>query len=107
MGCAAAARVGPAGATATPPPISRKRPDGSWEGLSIELWQEISTLEQSRAANADIPETPEAVLRRIKKLEQDMFRHARELEFEQAAAVRDEIDRLRRHGLGLDGQMSA
>ena len=62
---------------------------------------------RDRDATADIPETPEAVLRRIKKLEQDMFRHARELEFEQAAAVRDEIDRLRRHGLGLDGQMSA
>ncbi|MEM7610057.1 MAG: excinuclease ABC subunit UvrB [Pseudomonadota bacterium] len=51
--------------------------------------------------------TPEAVLKRIKKLEQAMFKHARELEFEQAASVRDEIDQLRRHGLGLQTRQSA
>ena len=29
-------------ATRHVPPFAIKRPDGSWEGLSIELWQEIS-----------------------------------------------------------------
>ncbi|MEO1117497.1 MAG: excinuclease ABC subunit UvrB [Pseudomonadota bacterium] len=62
---------------------------------------------RGREDAAAIPDTPEAVLRKIKKLEQDMFKHARELEFEQAASVRDEIERLRRHGLGLGGQKSA
>ncbi|MEO0616340.1 MAG: excinuclease ABC subunit UvrB [Pseudomonadota bacterium] len=62
---------------------------------------------RGREDAAAIPDTPEAVLRRIKKLEQDMFKHARELEFEQAASVRDEIERLRRHGLGLGSQKSA
>ncbi|MEO1321104.1 MAG: helicase-related protein, partial [Pseudomonadota bacterium] len=63
--------------------------------------------QRGREDAAAIPDTPEAVLRKIKKLEQAMFKHARELEFEQAASVRDEIERLRRHGLGLGGQKSA
>jgi excinuclease ABC subunit B len=45
--------------------------------------------------------TAEQVMKRLKKLEQKMYRHARDLEFEEAAAVRDEIEDLRRFGLGL------
>jgi excinuclease ABC subunit B len=45
--------------------------------------------------------TTEQAIQRLKKLEQKMYRHARDLEFEEAAAVRDEIDELRRFGLGL------
>jgi excinuclease ABC subunit B len=45
---------------------------------------------------------PDDVVKRIRKLEGEMFRHARELEFEQAAALRDEIERLRHQGLGLE-----
>ncbi len=39
----------------------------------------------------------------IKRLEADMYRHARNLEFEQAAALRDELERLRRFELELAG----
>ena len=46
---------------------------------------------------------PEQALRRVKQLEAEMFKHARNLEFEQAARLRDEIDRLKRAGLGLPG----
>jgi excinuclease ABC subunit B len=45
--------------------------------------------------------TPEQVAKRLHKLETEMFRHARELEFERAAELRDEIERLRHEGLGL------
>jgi excinuclease ABC subunit B len=45
--------------------------------------------------------SPEEVAKRIRKLEGEMYRHARELEFEQAARIRDEIEDLRREGLGL------
>jgi excinuclease ABC subunit B len=45
--------------------------------------------------------TPEEVMKRIRKLEGEMYRHARELEFERAAEIRDEIERLRHEGLGL------
>ncbi len=37
------------------------------------------------------PESPEALSKRIKQLETKMYEHARNLEFEQAAALRDEI----------------
>ena len=45
--------------------------------------------------------TPEQALRRIKKLEQEMLKHARNLEFEEAARLRDEIHTLRNIELGL------
>jgi excinuclease ABC subunit B len=41
------------------------------------------------------PLGPERALQRIKQLEERMYRHARELEFEQAAQLRDEIARIR------------
>jgi excinuclease ABC subunit B len=56
---------------------------------------------RGQAAPPDAPLTPDQVMRRVKKLEAEMFRHARNLEFEEAAKLRDEIERLRRSGLGL------
>ncbi|MEI2646581.1 MAG: excinuclease ABC subunit UvrB [Candidatus Competibacter sp.] len=48
-------------------------------------------------------ETPALLMKKIKKLEQEMYRHARDLEFEQAAKLRDEIQRIREFGLGMMG----
>ena len=42
-----------------------------------------------------LPATPEAIAKEIKKLEEAMHSHARNLEFEQAAAMRDQITDLR------------
>ncbi len=47
---------------------------------------------------------PERALQKIKKLEERMFRHARELEFEQAAQLRDEIGRIRAAVFGIPPQ---
>ena len=46
-------------------------------------------------------ETPALLMKKIKQLEQTMYRHARDLEFEEAAKLRDEIQRIRQLGLGL------
>ncbi len=46
-------------------------------------------------------ESPAKLIARIKKLEHQMYQHARDLEFEQAARIRDEIQRIRRLGLGI------
>ncbi len=43
--------------------------------------------------------SPEEALREISRLEQRMLKHARDLEFEDAARLRDEIDRLRQRSL--------
>jgi excinuclease ABC subunit B len=51
-----------------------------------------------RAADtADL--SPEQVLAKIQQLEKRMYQHARELEFEEAARLRDQISGLRREGL--------
>ncbi|MDA1107703.1 MAG: excinuclease ABC subunit UvrB [Proteobacteria bacterium] len=44
---------------------------------------------------------PAKMMQKIKKLEQQMHKHARNLEFEQAAQIRDEIHALQEHQLGL------
>ena len=46
---------------------------------------------------------PEQIARRIKQLEAEMLRKARNLEFEAAARLRDEIEQLKRAELGLPG----
>ncbi len=45
--------------------------------------------------------SPEQLTKRIKKLEQQMYRHARNMEFEDAARLRDEIRHMQKAGLGL------
>jgi excinuclease ABC subunit B len=40
-------------------------------------------------------------VRQIKKLEGEMFKKARNLEFEEAARLRDEIERMKQIELGL------
>ncbi len=50
---------------------------------------------------------PEALVRQIKKLEAEMYKKAHNLEFEEAARLRDEIERLKQVELGLAGHASA
>jgi excinuclease ABC subunit B len=50
--------------------------------------------------------SPEEIVKRIRKLEGEMYRHARELEFERAAELRDEIERLKREELGLASDLA-
>ena len=46
--------------------------------------------------------SPELLMKRIKKLEEKMYQHARDLDFEEAAKVRDEINRIQNQQLGFD-----
>jgi len=45
--------------------------------------------------------TPSQLTKKIKELEHQMYQHAQDLEFEEAALIRDEIRRVEEHGLGL------
>jgi excinuclease ABC subunit B len=56
---------------------------------------------RSRGAAAPIDLRPEAIVRQIKRLEADMFKKARNLEFEDAAKLRDDIERLKQIELGI------
>jgi excinuclease ABC subunit B len=44
---------------------------------------------------------PEQLAQEIKRLERQMYRHAENLEFEQAAQIRDQIHRIQERGLGV------
>jgi excinuclease ABC subunit B len=50
---------------------------------------------------------PAQAVKKIKKLEAQMHKHARDLEFEEAARLRDEIRRLEKHSLGMPDSASA
>jgi excinuclease ABC subunit B len=52
-----------------------------------------------QAAATDLQ--PQNIVRQIKRLEGEMFKKARNLEFEEAARLRDEIERLKQLELGL------
>jgi excinuclease ABC subunit B len=62
-----------------------------------------SVQERERYASEDdvLGLAPEQALKRIKKLEADMMKLARNLEFEQAARLRDQIQKLRHAAFGL------
>jgi excinuclease ABC subunit B len=61
----------------------------------------------ARDAGADYSSMlPEQALKRIKKLDAEMMKLARNLEFEQAARVRDEIQKLRQVALGVPNTMA-
>ncbi|MBI4005213.1 MAG: excinuclease ABC subunit UvrB [Gammaproteobacteria bacterium] len=51
--------------------------------------------------NQYIGQPPELLMKKIKQLEEQMYKHARDLEFEEAARLRDEIKRIQASGLGL------
>jgi excinuclease ABC subunit B len=48
--------------------------------------------------------SPAQLAKRMQQLEKQMFKHARDLEFEEAARLRDEIESLRKMELGPEGQ---
>jgi excinuclease ABC subunit B len=50
--------------------------------------------------------SPEQLMQRIRKLEKQMYQHARDLEFEEAGKLRDEIQHIRSIGLGLPEQLA-
>jgi len=50
--------------------------------------------------------TPEELLRRAQKLEKKMLKAARDLEFEEAAKLRDEIQKMREIGLGVSDKLA-
>ncbi|NOX70097.1 MAG: excinuclease ABC subunit UvrB [Gammaproteobacteria bacterium] len=50
--------------------------------------------------------TQEQLLRKAQKLEKKMLKHARDLEFEEAARLRDEIGRIREAGLGMSDRLA-
>jgi excinuclease ABC subunit B len=64
-----------------------------------------SDVRDSSADYALLP--PEQAVKRIKKLETEMMKLARNLEFEQAARLRDEIQKLRQSAFGIPSSLAS
>jgi excinuclease ABC subunit B len=64
---------------------------GSEKGRYVNKTQKVAEKEIEYLAM-----TPKALAKKIKTLEDEMFEHAKNLEFEEAAKVRDEINEIRR-----------
>lgn len=90
----------------TPRSIVRRIND-IMEGARSEAASEKTRASARRDANRKVAEdvadysvlTPDQIASRIRKLETQMYKHAQDLEFEDAARVRDEIHKLRTFGL--------
>ncbi|MEX0384227.1 excinuclease ABC subunit UvrB [Spiribacter pallidus] len=67
--------------------------------------QHYAEVAEEARAYADL--TTAQAVKQIKELEQAMHQHARNLEFEEAGKLRDEIKRLQRHALGEPDRDSA
>src|SRR6202790_491972 len=76
----------------TPPPIVKAGGDVMEGARSVQ--------ERERYADNEVL-APEQAVKRIKKLEAEMMKLARNLEFEQAARMRDQIQKLRQAAFGL------
>lgn len=71
--------------------------------------QTISNVYKKVAEDSAIYESmsPEMMMKKIKKLEEQMYQHARDLDFEAAAKLRDQIRQIQDSGLGLSNTKSA
>ncbi|MBU0749533.1 MAG: excinuclease ABC subunit UvrB [Gammaproteobacteria bacterium] len=70
--------------------------------------KDVERLEQEALQRAKVEDMSEKdVAREIKRLEKLMLEHARNLEFEQAARVRDQLTRLKDQAFGAHGNDSA
>ncbi|WCM95338.1 excinuclease ABC subunit UvrB [Acidovorax sp. NCPPB 2350] len=66
--------------------------------------REAERLEQDAMRRAQVEDMSEKdIAREIKRLEKQMLEHARNLEFEQAARVRDQLNRLKAQAFGAAG----
>jgi excinuclease ABC subunit B len=69
------------------------------DGARSELPRGARRVAEPRSEYRDL--SPEQLMKQIARLEKQMFSHARNLEFEAAAQLRDQIQELRRIGFGL------
>jgi excinuclease ABC subunit B len=73
----------------------------------MESYSHPEEPDAGKAAEQGGPLSPAQAIKQIKKLEQEMFRLARNLEFEEAARLRDRISWLRKLSLGAESERMA
>jgi excinuclease ABC subunit B len=71
--------------------------EGAYSDAPVPV-REFAKVAEEKLEYAAMP--PAKLMQKIKQMEQQMYKHARDLEFEEAARLRDQIQRIR--ALGLD-----
>lgn len=71
------------------------------------VYEKADRLNVTRLGENDLTMSPEELQKHIKKLEQRMHKAAADLDFEEAAGIRDEIRKLEALDLGLPGGLGA
>ena len=83
----------------TPKSVMKKVADimeGAYPGAPVKAKQ-YAKVAQEMAEYASL--TPSQMMKKVKELEKQMYRHAENLEFEEAARIRDKLKHLRGEGL--------
>jgi excinuclease ABC subunit B len=70
--------------------------EGAYPGAPLKAKQ-YAKVAQEMAEYASL--TPSQMMKKVKQLEKEMYKHAENLEFEEAAKVRDKLRHLRGEGL--------
>ncbi len=86
----------------TPKGISKAITDileGAYSNKAEQQRSVLKKVAEDKAKYESIP--PDLLMKKIKNLEEKMYQHARDLEFEEAARVRDEIQQIQLYGLGI------
>ena len=98
---------GSIGQAAFPSPFGRASFIGEESKAERRRRKDAERLEQEALQRAAVEDMSEKdVAREIKRLEKLMLEHARNLEFEQAARVRDQLARLKDQAFGAHGSDS-
>jgi len=66
--------------------------------------EQLAKVAEEKADYAHL--SPAKMMQKIKQLENQMYKHSRDLEFEEAARIRDEIQRIRALGLELPASLA-
>jgi len=74
------------------------------EGARVEPRRRHRGREEREQPKRVTAMSPTDLIAKIQQLEKQMYRHARDLEFEEAAKLRDEIQELRRLAFGLESE---
>jgi excinuclease ABC subunit B len=88
------------------PQSIRKAVTDIMEGAYADQSRHTEQLAQVAEEKADYARlSPAKLMQKIKQLENQMYKHSRDLEFEEAARIRDEVQRIRALGLELPASL--
>jgi excinuclease ABC subunit B len=85
----------------TPKGVKKSIRMGMDDADTAEAKQQLKQVAEAQAEYAAL--SPKQLAKRIQQMENAMYKHAQNLEFEQAAQMRDQLEKLRKMAIGPEG----